>query len=115
MAFDGGPHIDADAGSSDIRFLADGRADKHDTRAGEFVAVFGDLLAGPPFRVGLVIQFTAKLFRPEGSTLYAQAQLDYPADPDLVHETEYMVLLYGIARSDVPAGTLITSIDPVQV
>jgi hypothetical protein len=107
--------VNAHADSIDIRFLADGRAYEHDTRAGEFVAVFGDLLVGPPFKVGLVIQFTAKLFRPERSTLHAQAQLDYPADPNLVHETEYMVLLYGIARSEVPAGTLITSIDPVQV
>jgi hypothetical protein len=107
--------VDAHADSSQIRFLADGRRDEHDTRAGEFVAVFGDLLAGPPFRVGLVIEFTAKLFCPDGSTLYAQAQLDYPADPDLVHETEYMVVLWGIAPSEVPAGTLITSIDPVQV
>jgi hypothetical protein len=106
--------VHAQADSSEIRFVADGRAHEHDTRAGEFVAVLGDLLAGPPFRVGLVVQFTAKLFRPDGSTLYAQAQLDYPADPALLHETEYMVVLYGIARSEVPAGTLITSIDPVQ-
>lgn len=107
--------VNAHADSSFIRFLADGRAGEHDSRAGEFVAVFCDLLAGPPFRVGLVIPFAAKLYHPDGSTLYARAQLDYPADPDLVHETEYMVVLYGIARSEVPAGTLITSIDPVQI
>ncbi|MFI7066039.1 hypothetical protein ACIBL3_33915 [Kribbella sp. NPDC050124] len=62
-----------------------------------------------------MIPFTAKLFRRDGSTLYAQAQLDYPADPDLVHETEYMVVLHAIARSEVPAGTLITSIELVKV
>lgn len=98
-----------------IRFLTDGRAyeprGRHD---GEFIAVFGDLLAGPPFRAGLVVEFHAYLTRPDGQVDRALARLDYPSDPDLVHETEFMVLLFSRGREEVPSGTLISSVSPVR-
>jgi hypothetical protein len=101
-----------DAGAP-IRFLTDGRVYESQGRLeGEFIAVFGELVAGPPFQPSLVIEFPAKLVRPDGSTLYLhRAKVDYPADPDLVEETEYMVLLYEADRSEVPAGTTIASLD----
>lgn len=43
------------------------------------------------------------------------AQLDYPADPDLVEETEFMVLLFGLRRADLPCGTLISSVNAVAL
>lgn len=98
--------IAAHAASPSIRFVTDGRTyEPSGSRADEFVAVFGELLEGPAFRPGLVIRFSAQLTAPDGSATYAKAQLDYPADPDLVHETEYMVLVYGMTRAEVPVGT----------
>jgi hypothetical protein len=98
--------------SSAIRFLTDGRIyEPRSRRVCEFIAVFGELRSGPRFRAGLVTRFDARLVRPDGEVAYARAQLDYPADPDLVEETEFMVLLFGLSRADVQPGTLISSVN----
>jgi hypothetical protein len=100
--------------NSKIRFLTDGRIyEPKGGRADDFIAAFGELLSGPRFRTGLVIRFDAKLGRPDGEVSYAQAQIDYPADPDLVHETEFMVVLFGLSRADVQPGTVISSLSTV--
>jgi hypothetical protein len=100
--------------SSAIRFLADGRIyEPRGRRTGEFIALFGELRSGPRFRTGLVTPFDARLVRPDGEVDYARAQLDHPADLDLVEETEFMVLLFGLSRADVPCGTVISSVNAV--
>jgi hypothetical protein len=102
--------------SSAIRFLTDGRIyEPSSRRAGEFIALFGELRSGPRFRTGLVTSFDARLVRPDGAADHARAQLDYPADPDLVEEAEFMVLLFGLSRADVPCGTLISSVNAVAL
>jgi hypothetical protein len=102
--------------SSAIRFLTDGRIyGSRGRRAGELIALFGELGSGPRFRTGLVTPFDVRLVRPDGEADYARAQLDYPADPDLVEETEFMVLLFGLSRTDVPCGTLISSVNAVAL
>ncbi|WP_454857662.1 hypothetical protein [Promicromonospora soli] len=99
-----------------IRFLTDERIyEPTGRRVGEFIAVFGELRSGPRFRTGLVIRFDARLVRPDGEVDYARAQLDYPADSDLVEETEFMVLLFGLSRADVQPGTLISSVNAVAL
>jgi hypothetical protein len=107
--------VPAQAASPSIRFVADGRAyEPSGSRADEFVTVFGELPEGPAFTPRLVVQFNAQLTGPDGSTTYAQAQLDYPVDTERVHETEYMVLLYGMTRAEVPVGTAITHVGQAQ-
>lgn len=102
--------------SSAIRFLTDERFyEPRGRRVGEFVALLGELLSGPRCRTGLVIRFDARLVRPDGELDYAGAQLDYPADPDLVEDTEFMVLLFGLGRADVQPGTLISSVNAVAL
>lgn len=102
--------------SSAIRFLIDGRIyEPRGRRTGEFIAVFGELRSGPRFRTGLVIPFDAKLVGSDGEVDHARAQLDYPEDADLVEETEFMVLLFGLSRADVQPGTLISSVNAVAL
>jgi hypothetical protein len=97
--------------SSEIQFLTNGRTyESTGLREGEFIVAFGELQSGPRFQTGLVVPFDARLVRPDGQVGYARAHLDYPADPALVHETDIMVLLYGLSPADVPLDTLIASI-----
>lgn len=96
--------VPAQAASPSIRFVADGRAyEPSGSRADEFVTVFGELPEGPDLHAATGRPVQPQLTGPDGSTTYAQAQLDYPVDTERVHETEYMVLLYGMTRAEVPS------------
>ncbi|NUU19073.1 hypothetical protein HP550_17635 [Cellulomonas humilata] len=101
--------------SAEIRFLTDGRMyEPVGRRAGDFIAVFGELQSGPHRRPGAVHMFHARCLRPDGDEVIAEANLDHPADPELIDETEFMVLLFALERGDVPPGTLITSLGRVM-
>jgi hypothetical protein len=101
---------DVEIAASPIEFVADGRIYEPTGRsAGEFIAVFGDLVVGPPCADSGAIDFPAELVRPDGTTTYvAGARLDCPVGDEAMSEGPFILLFRGIA-DEVPAGTRIVS------
>jgi hypothetical protein len=90
--------------------VADGRIyEPKGRRAGDFIAVFGNLVAAPRDAGSHAIEFSAELTRPDGTTAsVAEALLDFPVGDEAASEGPFVLLFRGSAEQ-VPAGTRIVS------
>jgi hypothetical protein len=102
-----------DCAMPSIEFVTDGRTyEPTGRRSGEFVVVFGTMVSGPPappFGTSWVMELSAELTRPDGTTvLVDDAQVDYPVADESPDDGPF-VLLRGVRAADVPVGTSIVS------